>query len=375
MRANEALLALAAALLAACAAQPPAAPAATPSAATARVPPQADPYFTALGQLAGELGTYHSLAQLCGEVFPALSNEVRRAYSAWTSRNVVALNYIEGTIDVVDGIWHQLPAHQRQGKPPKQQLWDDLRTLSPERRTFLQKDPAKFGGACRGMAPKLDSRQLDLDVYRAAEMAALRAGPRSSSAPPAGAAAAAAAPAARAAAPAPAATPAATLVAVADGPGSPPAAQAASGACHDPLLEPGRFTVTPLEVTDRKTSLVWFRCPAMWVGKTGSCDSSMVLPSETWPGADHVPLLAVKRPTPWRLASPEELDTIAARGCGYLTNPKVIELFFERLWTRSAASGDNVWIYETDRVRRQVPKRPGRPNEFFAQTIYVRNAK
>ena len=130
---------------------------------------------------------------------------------------------------------------------------------------------------------------------------------------------------------------------------------------HD-LDEPARVSIARL--TDSKTTL----------GKSGSCDPSMVMPSEAWASAVQVPAWAVKRQSPWRLASPQELDSIAAKSCGDLTNPKYIEIMFEQVWTRSTASGDKVWLYGTDRVRKESPKQSSKPNEFFAQTIYVRNA-
>lgn len=155
---------------------------------------------------------------------------------------------------------------------------------------------------------------------------------------------------------------------------SPGMTVAPAGQCQDPFLEQGRFRVTDLEITDSRTSLVWFRCPALWVGKSGTCDSAMVLPSETWSTAVQVPSWAVKRPTPWRLASPDELDTIAAKGCGYLTNPKFIEIMFDAVWTRATASGDKVWMYGMDRQRKESVKQSAKANELFGQTIYVRNA-
>ena len=70
----------------------------------------------------------------------------------------------------------------------------------------------------------------------------------------------------------------------------------------------------------------------------------------------------------------EELDTIAAKGCGYLTNPKFIEIMFETLWTRSEASMQDVYRYGVDRARVVSPRRASGPDPLYAQAIYVRNA-
>lgn len=144
------------------------------------------------------------------------------------------------------------------------------------------------------------------------------------------------------------------------------------GACDDPLKERNRYVVTPLEIEDAKTRLVWFRCPALRTGRSGYCDPSLVLPSETWSAAVQVPPWAEKRPTPWRLASAEELDTIAARGCGYLLNRELIEVMFDTVWTRNGVGGDKVLRYGMDRARIESPKRFA-PNTDFAQAIYVRD--
>lgn len=167
------------------------------------------------------------------------------------------------------------------------------------------------------------------------------------------------------------------------GTGRPPAATqsaqrdaapaAPSSGCDDPLLERDRFTVSELEIVDAKTSLVWFRCPALWVGPGGTCDKAMVLPSQTWASAMEVPRSAPRRRSAWRLASVEELDTIAAKGCGHLVNPSFIEIMFDTVWTRSRAGGNLVWRYGVDRQRVESPVL-GRPEELFAQTIYVRDA-
>jgi hypothetical protein len=144
--------------------------------------------------------------------------------------------------------------------------------------------------------------------------------------------------------------------------------------CDDPTRQPGRFKVDALEATDTRSGLVWFRCPAMWVSDAGTCDPSQVLPSETWDSAVEVPTWAVKRRSAWRLASVEELDTIAAKGCNYLVNPEIIEVMFDTVWTRSTATEGKVWRYGVDRARVQSLKKADRTSELFAQTIYVRNA-
>lgn len=155
---------------------------------------------------------------------------------------------------------------------------------------------------------------------------------------------------------------------------APGLAQQRPPGCVDPTLEPGRIKVEKLEFTDTRTGLVWFRCPAMHVSDEGSCDPGMVMPSETWASAVEVPSWAVKRRSPWRLASVEELDSIAAKGCGYLINPALVQLMFESVWTRSAASGDKVWRYGKDKQRIESPKLAEEGGSLFAQTLYVRKA-
>lgn len=153
------------------------------------------------------------------------------------------------------------------------------------------------------------------------------------------------------------------------------ATAAPAAGCDDPFIaEPARFEVTDLEIGDRKSGLVWFRCPAMWVGANGKCDPSMVLPSETWAGAMEVSRDAVRRRSAWRLASVDELDTIAAKGCGYLINPKFIEIMFDTLWTRSEANTQDVFRYGVDRTRVVSPRRASGGQPLYAQSIYVRNA-
>lgn len=172
---------------------------------------------------------------------------------------------------------------------------------------------------------------------------------------------------------APRVVPAAARVAAAPAPAPAPAPSPPPG-CDDPfIIEPARFQISDLEVADSKTGLVWFRCPALWVGPQGKCDPSMVLPSETWASAVEVPRNAPRRRTSWRLASVEELDTIASKGCDYVTNPKLIEINFETVWTRTEAGGGNVYRYGTDRQRIATPRTGGAPNTLFAQTIYVRD--
>lgn len=148
-------------------------------------------------------------------------------------------------------------------------------------------------------------------------------------------------------------------------------APAATLACEDPMKDAARFKVADLEVTDTKTGLTWFRCAALHVGKSGQCDPAMVLPSEAWSAAMEVPRNAPKRRSPWRLASVEELDTIAAKGCKYLLNPKYIEVMFDSVWTRSEAPGGRVLRYGVDRRRIESPRAL---KDDFAQAFYLRDA-
>lgn len=144
--------------------------------------------------------------------------------------------------------------------------------------------------------------------------------------------------------------------------------------CRDPTLEPGRFKVGELEIEDTKTALVWFRCPGFAVAGSGGCDASMTVPADTWAAAMEAPRRGPPRRSAWRLASVEELDTIAASGCGYLINPGFIKVMFDTVWTRSEAGEGRVWRYGADRERVPSPRRPGTPYELLAQTIFVRNA-
>jgi Protein of unknown function (DUF1566) len=150
------------------------------------------------------------------------------------------------------------------------------------------------------------------------------------------------------------------------------------GECQDPTKEAGRFRIQGVEMTDTRTGLVWLRCPAGYVGQSGACDSSMVLPSTTWDSAMKGVAKTPQTPAgKWRLASVEEFETIAAKGCGYLVNPKYIELMFSTVWTSSSAGNDMVWLLGENGQRVKSAKNPKDPKsggEFFAQTVYVRSA-
>jgi len=153
-----------------------------------------------------------------------------------------------------------------------------------------------------------------------------------------------------------------------------PTARTASAAasCQDPLLDGTRFRVTNTEIEDTKTGLVWHRCPGMHTSPGGTCEESVPLPAQTWAGAMSVPPDKASSGAGWRLASVEELDTIAARGCGYIVNPGRFNLMFDRLWTRSSAGGDLVFKYGMDRTRKAAAKGRTPGDDSFAQMLYVR---
>lgn len=158
-----------------------------------------------------------------------------------------------------------------------------------------------------------------------------------------------------------------------------PSAVSVSAVCRDPTLEPDRFRVQGVEMTDTHTGLVWLRCPAGYVPPSGKCDSSSVLPSETWEGAMRGPIKTAQTPPgKWRLASIEEFESIAAKGCGYLVDDNYIEIMFGIVWTSSSAGNDMVWLLDGNKGRVKLPKKSKDPvtgNDFLAQAFYVRNAE
>lgn len=147
-------------------------------------------------------------------------------------------------------------------------------------------------------------------------------------------------------------------------------AAGAAAACEDPLRDAGRFTVSPLEIADAKSGLVWFRCPGF--ANASGCVESMPVPAETWTGAMEPPRWLPKRRSAWRLASVEELDSIAAKGCKYLIDPKHIDVFTDSLWTRTEAPGGKVVRYGVDRARIESPK--NLKGVDFSQSLFVRAA-
>ena len=155
-------------------------------------------------------------------------------------------------------------------------------------------------------------------------------------------------------------------------------AAAALGECRDPTREPGRFRIQGVELTDTRTGLIWFRCPAGYVTPLGECDPAMVLPATTWAGAMQVDIKSPPAPAgKWHLASIGELEGVIAKGCGYLFDPKHIDLSFDAIWTSSEAGGGMVWLLDSNGNRFKMPKSPRDPKtggEFFAQSVYVRNA-
>jgi len=141
--------------------------------------------------------------------------------------------------------------------------------------------------------------------------------------------------------------------------------------CEDPAGTPGRFVVRGVELVDMQTRLVWLRCAAGYV-PGAQCDASAVLPAQTFESAT-TPVGGPGLPKgDWRLPSADEWETIIARGCKYLVEPKHIEIMFDKVWTSTPAGRDQVYAIELGAGRVAVPRKLA--SNDFAQAFYVRAA-
>jgi hypothetical protein len=142
--------------------------------------------------------------------------------------------------------------------------------------------------------------------------------------------------------------------------------------CKDPTSESGRFAIRGVELIDKKTKLVWLRCAAGYV-PTSQCDSSAVLPTQKYESLRQ-PIGGPGMPKgDWRIPTADEWETIVARNCAYIVEPKHIEIMFEKVWTATPAGRDQVYMIAEGGKR--VPSPRTLASNEFAQGFYVRNAR